>query len=86
MQQSEMQHMKQLQYSNIDTDGDGKITRAEVQAHEKLTTEMNNQWSKADKNNDGQVDTSEFAAFRERVNEQLQKEQKSQKSMDDEGM
>lgn len=74
MRQMQVQQMKQLQYRNIDTDGDGKITRAEVQAHERLTSQMRKQWNTADKNKDGQVDTAEFSAFRERVENQLEQE------------
>ncbi len=75
--QMQQQHMQQLQLRNIDTDGDGNITQAEVQAHERLTSQMRQQWDTADANKDGHVDTSEFAAFRERVNEQLQEEIKA---------
>ena len=82
-QQQQMQQVRQLQYRNIDTDGDGKITPAEVEAHERLTTQLRQQWNSADQNSDGQVDTSEFAAFRERVTEQLQEEQQMQQ---EEGM
>jgi hypothetical protein len=69
-----------MQHRNIDTDGDGKISREEVQAHERLATEMRKQWKTADQNKDGQVDKSEFAAFREQVQEQLQEEHEVQRT------
>jgi hypothetical protein len=78
--QSEMQQMNQLQYRNIDSNGDGKITREEVQAHEQLATQMRKQWKTADKNKDGQVDKAEFAAFREHVQEQMEEQHETQET------
>lgn len=78
--QTEMQQMQQLQYRNIDSNGDGKITREEVQAHEQLATQMRKQWKTADKNKDGQVDKAEFAAFREKVQEQMEEQHEEQQT------
>jgi Ca2+-binding EF-hand superfamily protein len=80
MHQTEMQQMKQLQYRNIDSNGDGKITREEVQAHEQLATQMRKQWKTADKNKDGEVDKAEFAAFREQVEQQLEEQHETQQT------
>ncbi len=45
------------QFSSLDTNGDGKISKEEAQG------ELKSNWSKADANSDGSIDQSEFSAF-----------------------
>ncbi len=45
------------QFSSLDSNGDGKISKEEAQG------ELKANWSKADANADGSIDQSEFSAF-----------------------
>jgi len=57
-------------YQMLDINGDGYISRDEVQQREQLMSQIRNNWNQADRNNDGRVDQAEFARFEERVQQQ----------------
>ena len=64
------------QYRNLDINGDGYLSKQEVQAHQRRMETITNNWQKADRNNDGRVDISEFSAF-----EEMQVRQEQQQEM-----
>jgi hypothetical protein len=82
---AQAQMMQQMRLQNLDVNGDGKITRDELQTQEQLANRMRQQWQEADQNHDGNVDRSEFSAFRERVREELQHEQQTQPGTEESG-
>lgn len=65
-------------YRNLDTNGDGYISRQEIQAHQRRVETLSQNWEQADRNQDGRVDRSEFSAFEERElggQQQMQEEE-----------
>jgi hypothetical protein len=61
-------------YRNLDTDGNGYISRQEIQAHQRRMERMTKNWQAADMNRDGKVDISEFSAFEEKEMKQEQEQ------------
>lgn len=57
-------------FQYLDRNGDGQVSRAEVQAHERLMAELRAHWEEADTNHDGTVDRAEFSQFRQQVESQ----------------
>lgn len=53
----------------LDRNGDGLISREEVQQEERALQQMRERWEQADRNGDGLLDQSEFAAFQQQLRE-----------------
>ena len=55
------------QFSKIDTNGDGVVTAAEVEAQPQVVNQLQlyNKFKQADFNSDGNINFSEFSAFEE---------------------
>lgn len=61
-----MESGKPMSFSQLDTNGDGKISKEEAQAAMapgEDTSQLDSNFSQADKNADGELDQSEFSAF-----------------------
>lgn len=59
MSQSEQSSQQSMAFGDLDADADGKLSRDEAKASERLEK----QFSTVDRDNDGQIDQAEFSAF-----------------------
>jgi hypothetical protein len=61
-----MEHGQTMSFSQLDTNGDGKISKDEAQAAMapgEDASQLDSNFAQADKNADGELDQSEFSAF-----------------------
>jgi hypothetical protein len=65
-------------YRNLDADGNGYISKQELQAQDRLMKRMTKNWKQADTNKDGKVDISEFSAFEAKEMKQEQEQHQMQ--------
>lgn len=70
----ELSQHRQKMFSEIDSNGDGFLTREENEAFKEKMRKKHDRFSRADSNEDGKVSADEFAAQSEKMQKKLDKD------------